>query len=210
MIERPQFYVAKFLNPSAIDGFSAFSLAKQTDSDAPFRLFGIAFYVFDSAGNPQGAAGNIDVLVEFTRPDGTTFFQRHQIPAQAIQPFAGQATDGAGGETAPYYSYFSPVSSNQIYPPQTTVTFDFSNVPLTATTKVLAILCGTKIFEDGAVWAPKYPAKYSALPFDYQVQIQIGNNLPVLNVPLTINPDADFVWQRGAQTDQAGVPPPPG
>ena len=54
MNERPQFYVAKFLNPSAIDGFSSFSLAKQTDSDAPFRLFGIAFYVYDAAGHPQG------------------------------------------------------------------------------------------------------------------------------------------------------------
>ena len=207
MIERPQWYVAKFLNPNLINGYSQFSLALQTDSDAPFRLFGIAFYVNDSAGNPLAASGNIYVNVEFTRPDGTTFYQRHQISAQSIQPFDQQAPDGNGGP-GPYYSYFAPISPNQLYPPLTTVTFDFSNVPLAATSTVLAVLCGTKIFQDGAVWSPSYPAKYTALPFDYSVQIQVGNSLPILNIPLTINPDADFVFQKGAQTD-FGVPPPP-
>jgi hypothetical protein len=202
LIERPQWYVAKFLNPSAITGFSQFSLALQTDSDAPFRMFGIAFYVFDSSGTPQGAAGNVEVGVEFTRPDGTTFYQRHIIPAQAIQPFDSQSPLGAGGQTAPYYSYFSPLSPNQLYPPQTTITYDFQNIPLFATTRVYAVAVGTKIFRDGTVWAPKYPAKYQGLPFDgYAVQIPLGT-LPVLNQPLTINPDADFVWQKGSQTDQ--------
>lgn len=201
LVERPQWYVAKFSNPSLIDGFSSFSLALQTDSDAPFRMFGIAFYVFDAAGNPQGAAGNIDVLVEYTRPDGTTFYQRHQIPAQALQPFDGQAVTGAGGETAPYYSYFSRLSPNQLYPPKTTVTFDFSNTPTTATSRVYAVLIGTKIYRPGMVWSPQYPAKYSALPFDYAVQIPV-TALPVLNYPFTVNPDADFVFQKGAQTDQ--------
>lgn len=206
MIERSQWYVAKFLNPNLVTGFSQFSLALQTNSDAPFRLFGIAFYVFDAAGNPQAAAGNIQVLVEFTRPNGTTYFQRHLIPAQAIQPFNQQAPGGAGGFPPPYYSYFSPINPNQLYPPTTTVTFDFSDVPLTATSRVYAVLIGTAIYQDGAVWSPKYPPKYTAMPFDYAVQIPV-TTLPVLNFPLTINPDADFVWQKGAQTDHSGTLP---
>jgi hypothetical protein len=202
MIERPHWYVTKFSNPSALVGFSQFSLSLQTDSDAPFRAFGIAFYVFDAAGVPQGAAGNINVLVRYLRPDGATYFQRNQIPAQAIQPFDQQAPAGAGGQTAPYYSYFSPLNPNQLYAPQTTLTFDFSDVPLTATTRVYAVMIGTKIYADGAVWSPTYPPKYKGLPYDgYAVQIPVSL-LPVRNIPLTINPDADFVWQKGSQTDQ--------
>jgi hypothetical protein len=204
VIERPEWYVTKFLNPAAIDGFSSLSLTLQTDSDAPFRLFGIAFYVFDAMGVPQAAAGNINVLVEFTKPDGTTFYQRHQIPAQAIQPFDQGSPLGAASLPAPFYSYFSRVSPNQLYPPRTTVAFDFSDVAGTASTQVMAVLVGTKIFKDGEVWAPQYPAKYTALPFDYNVQIGVGLT-PTLNTPLTISPDADFVYQRGAQTDQNDI-----
>ena len=97
MIERPQYYVTKFVNPSLLEGYSQFSLALQTDSDAPFRLYGIAFYVFSSTGAIQASQGNINVLVKFTRPNGTAYYQRHQIPAQAIQPYDAQAVNGAGG-----------------------------------------------------------------------------------------------------------------
>jgi hypothetical protein len=203
VIERPQFYVAKFVNAQLVEGYTQNSLALKLDQDsvAPFRLFGIAFYVFDSTGTPQGAADNINVTVKFTRPDGTTFYQRNNIPLQAVQPFDQQAPTGAGGEPASFYSYFSPVSPNQIYPPQTTVTFDFADAPTFVSSTVLAVLVGTNIYRDGVVWSPTYPPKYTALPFDgYIVQIP-ASSFPRLNFPLTINPDADFVWQKGAQTD---------
>ena len=204
MIERLQYYVTKFLNPNLVEGYTQNSLALQTDSDAPFRLYGIAFYVFSSTGAIQAAQGNLNVLVKFTRPNGTAYYQRHVIPAQAIQPYDAQSPAGAGGLAAPYYSYFAPISPNQLYPPQTTVTFDFSDSPTVATSTVLAVLVGTKIFQDGAVWAPTYPAKYTALPFKYAKQIPVGL-LPILNQPFTVNPDADFVWQFCAQTDNGAA-----
>ena len=204
MIERPQYYVTKFVNPNLLDGYTQKSLALQTDSDAPFRLFGIAFYVFSSTGAVQAAQGNINVLVKFTRPNGTAYYQRHQIPAQAIQPYDAQAPNGAGGLPGPYYSYFAPVSPNQLYPPLTTVTFDFSDLPSLATSTVIAVLVGTKIYQDGAVWAPKYPQKFTSLPFDYAKQLAVSI-LPLTNQPFTVNPDADFVWQKCAQTDNGAA-----
>jgi hypothetical protein len=203
VIERPQFYVLKFTNAQLVAGYTQNSLALKIDQDsvAPFRLYGIAFYVFDSTGTPQAAADNINVTVKFTRPDGTTFYQRNNIPLQAVQPFDQQAPAGAGGQAASFYSYFASVNPNQLYPPQTTVTFDFADNPAFTSSTVLAVLCGTCIYRDGVVWAPQYPPKYTALPFDgYNVQIA-ASALPRLNYPLTINPDADFVWQKGAQTD---------
>lgn len=200
MIERAQWYTTKFINAQLVDGYSQFNLGLQTDSDAPFRLFGIAFYVFDNTGTPQAAAENINVLVQFTLPNGTTYYQRHIIPAQALQPFDQQAPDGAGAQAASYYSYFSPVSPNQLYPPRTAVEFNFTDAASIATSTVVAVLVGTKIFMDGVTWQPQYPKNYRALPFDYAIQIPVAN-LPILNQPFTINPDADFVWQKGAQTD---------
>jgi hypothetical protein len=168
-------------------------------------MFGIAFYVFDTSGNPQAAAGNVLITVEYTRPDGTTFYQRHQIPAQAIQPFDQNAQDPTTTKvSAPYYSYFAPLNPNRLYPPKTTVTFDISDLPNYATSLVQIVLLGTKVFRSGEVWSPTYPAKYSALPFDYAVQIPAAT-LPTLNYPFTIQPDADFVWQKGAQTSQGGT-----
>jgi hypothetical protein len=203
VIERPQYYVLKFTNTQLVAGYTQNSLALKIDQDsvAPFRLYGIAFYVFDSTGTPQAAADNINVTVKFTRPDGTTFYQRNSVPLQSVQPFDQQAPTGAGGQAASFYSYFSPVNPNQLYPPQTTVTFDFADNPAFTSSTVLAVLCGTNIYRDGIVWAPAYPPKYTALPFDgYNVQLPVSA-LPILNQPLTINPDADFVWQKGAQTD---------
>ena len=203
MIERPQYYVAKFVNAQLVAGYAQNSLALKIDQDsvAPFRLYGIAFYVFDNTGTPQAAADNINVTVKFTRPDGTTFYQRNNIPLQAVQPFDQQAPTGAGGQPASFYSYFSPVNPNQLYPPQTTVTFDFADVPTFTSSTVFAVLVGTNIYRDGMVWAPTYPPKYTALPFDgYVVQVP-ASSFPRLNFPLSINPDADFVWQKGAQTD---------
>jgi hypothetical protein len=205
LIERPQWYQIKIVNPTLTDGYSIQNIALQTDSDAPFRAFGIAFYVFDSSSVAQAAAGNIDFTIKFARPDGTTFFSRVEIPGSAIQPFNSQAPDGAGGQTAPYYSYFAPLSPNVLFPPQTTVTFNFTNLANVATARVYAVLCGCKLFRRGTVWAPTYPAKYTARPFEgFVVQIPT-NSLPVYQQPFPsapfLNADADFVWRSGAQTD---------
>ena len=72
-----------------------------------------------------------------------------------------------------------------------------------ATSTVLAVLVGTKICQDGAVWAPSYPDKYTSRPFDYAKQ-PVLTSLPITNQPFTVNPDADFVWQKCAQTDSGG------
>ena len=204
MIERPQFYVAKFPNLSGTATYGNLGSALQTDSDSLFRMFGIACYVFGSAGDAEGAAGNINFTLRFTRPDGTSWFQRRLTSAQALNPYDVQAANGAGGTgfSPPYYVYMSPLSPNMVYPPQTAINIDFEN--LTANQRVYVVFCGTKVFQDGSIYAPTYPAKYRARPyFGYALQFS-SNLLPLSNLPLSVAPDADFVWQTGAQTDAPG------
>lgn len=204
MTERPQYYVAKFLNAGNVAGFLDLASALQTDSDAPFRMFGVAFYVFGAPGAVEGPAGNINFTFRYTRPDGTSFYQRHLVSAQQLNPFDAQAANGAGGQPAPFYSYFSPIHPNVLYPAQTAIAFDFADLPGISTALVLAVFVGTKVYQDGAVWAPTYPATYTARPYlGYALQVMTGD-IPLENVPLIVTPDADFVWQSGAQSAYGG------
>lgn len=206
MIERAQFYVAKLL------GSGQNNVTIQTDSDAPFRLFGLAFYTFGSGGGAQGAAGNVSFKVRFTKPDGTSWFQRNLVNALALNPFDNQATNGAGGLLAPVYSYASAIHPNFLYAPQSTIVFDFADVPSASTSRIYAVMIGVKLFNPEQVWSPSYPAKFRALPFfGFSVQVPL-TGLPVLNIPVPpvtsasgLNADADFVWQCGAYTAYLGA-----
>jgi hypothetical protein len=212
MIERPQWYVQRFINAGLIAGFQIQGVELQCDSDAPFRATGIAVYVFNSAGTPVAAAGNIGLTLRLTRPDGT-WVQKRLLSTQALNPYDAAALIGAGGQTAPYFSYFSPLHPNILYPAGASVQFDLQALPTITDARVLIVLCGTKLFDSSLVWSPTYPARYSARPFfGFSVQINVAA-LPVLNMPVptfslvnsaisTVNADADFVWQFGSQTDQ--------
>lgn len=62
-------------------------------------------------------------------------------------------------------------------------------------TNVKLLFRGSKLFPDGAVAGPTYPAKMSVLPFTYPVLVEnvLGTNDPRRNVQLRIRTDADFV-----------------
>jgi hypothetical protein len=196
MIERPQHYVFT-LDDGDVAGFNAQNLQFQLDSDAPFRLLGIA--IIGYLGSPA------KVNMRFTRPD-RSWMQRFLIPWQSINPYTADAPGATGTTTQPPpYVFASAISPNLLYPPNTVIVMDFQNtVGFNDITKIVFI--GTKLFQDGAVWAPTYPASYRSLPFlDYNLLVfpPAFGAAPLLQVPFDIQPDADFVWQAGQHSSQA-------
>jgi hypothetical protein len=195
MIERPQYYNLA-LNQFGSANPSQTNIEKKLDSDAPFRLLGIA--IISYLGNSLSFTN-----MRMTRPD-RSWIQRFLAPMTALNPFY-QDVQGAIGEepggAPPPFLFASPISPNLIYPPGGTIVFDFSNL---ADTIAQLVLVGTKIFRPGAVWAPSYPPKpYRSIPFlDYALQITppAFGAAPLLQVPFDVQPDADFAWQAGQHT----------
>lgn len=210
LIERPQWYVQQFPNPSLVAGSSLLGVGLRTDSDAPFRLCGIAVYTLSSAGVPLAGAGNVAQQIRFTRPDGT-WFQRDILSAQQINPFDQGAVNGAGGAASPFFQYFSPLHPNILYPANSVIQIDQQALAANEDALVIVVFVGTKMFQPGAIWWPTYPASFSARPFSlpgFSVQIPLAQ-IPVrdFKVPQSSqnyanpNSDADFVWQMGSQSD---------
>lgn len=205
LTERCQWYVKRFPNPGLVAGQQNLNFELKTDTDAPFRMTGVAVYVFNSASVPLGAAGNVGVMMRFTRPD-RTWIQKHLVSAQSLNPFDGGAAAGAAGQNPPFYSYFSPLRTNIFYPAGSAIVIDLQQLAGVTDALVLVIFFGTKLFPSGSVWAPTYQAKSRKRPFfGYNLQV-LGSQLPAKNIPLNIRPDAGFVWQYGQQDDSCPMP----
>ena len=202
MIERPHWYVKRFPNPGLVAGQQNLGPELRTDTDGPFRMTGVAVYVFDAHSAPLGAAGNVGQTIRFTRPDGN-WIQKHILSAQAVNPYDSGAVNGAGAppESPPFYSYFSALGTNIFYPAGSAIQIDLVALAGVTDALVLVVFCGTKLLPAGSCWSPQYSADARTRPFfGYSVQI-LGSNLPTQNVPLQVEPDAGFVWQYSAQTD---------
>ena len=199
LVERPQWYVANLRNPFGVAGLRVINQELQLDSDAPFRLTGVAVFVYAAPNRNQ------EIQVRFTKAD-RTWVQKFLTSAQALNPFDQGAAAGAGGETPPFYAYFSPLGSNQLYPAGGSILIDFEDITgnnLNALVNVVFI--GTKLYDPSAIWNPGYPKRYTARPYTYAIQYSVLSPVspdPVLDIPLNIRPDADFVWRSGSQTDQ--------
>ncbi len=192
--ERPQWYVKRFPN-SALVAQASLNPELQLDSDAPFRATGVAVYVFDSTGAAIGAAGGVGLKLRFARPDGV-WIQKRLITAQAVNPFDADAAGGAGGQPAAFFSYFSPFGVNVFYPASSSIQIDLQLQPAVSDQLVMVVFCGVKMYTPGAVWKPEYPSTARVRPYNgYNLQPVI----PSANVPLTIAPDAGFVWRAGGQ-----------
>lgn len=194
--ERPQWYVKPILTSPAL------GVELRTDSDAPFRATGIALMVFDPSGNPLGQSGNIGINIRFARPDGA-WVQKTLVSGQLLNPYDADAQAGAVGQPPAAFSYFSPFSTNVFFPAGSAIQIDVSDLAnfFREAAAVYVVFIGTKIFPAGTVWAPGYPAKFSRRPFfGYSVQVPVSQ-IPANNVPFNVAPDADFVWEYGAQTD---------
>ena len=199
--ERAQWYVATVLNPSLVSGLVQNAQQLKTDSDAPFRLTAIALSVLSSTGVPQAAAGNIGVTIRFYRPDGSTGLQKHILSAQAVNPYDAAAVNGAGAMQAPYFSLPTPVNPNILFPAGSIISFDYAALAGITTGTVRVIFMGTKLGSPGQFWNGAYPAKVTTKRpfFGYTLQLSTGV-LPLLDQPLQIQHDADFVLQTAVQT----------
>lgn len=204
LIERMMHYVT----PELISLTSPrLGIATQLNFDAPFRLYGIAVFPL---GGGQGA--NIGTLqLRFTRPD-RSWMQRHLMPTLSLAPFVPPADAVSATFPSPNYFLYAPIYPNLVYAPGDAIVMDIQRIDGTAEAlNSVIVYIGCNIYEQGRVWAPSAPDRITkSLPFfGYAVQcnaiaLQAG---PVLDVPLNIQNDADFIWQNGVHTD---TPPPPG
>lgn len=199
LVERFQFY--RFPVTSGNAGTIQEGLVLQTDDDAPFRLSGIAIWtndVIDGAFDGQ-------LSIRFQRPDGR-LVQRLITPTSVIasgNQYAGAASNlGAN----PNQALITAINPNIIYPPRSVITIDaqtLAGAPVTPGT--IIVFVGVKIFNEENVWAPRYPAKFTARPYLNSLfvpNLSIANGA-LLNQPFTVEQDADFVFQLGGYTDFA-------
>lgn len=85
-----------------------------------------------------------------------------------------------------------------LFPIGANIVCDVGNSTDAALSNVKLLFRGSKLFPDGAVPSPTYPAKMSVLPFTYPVVVK---NVPAVgtlrDLPLTIKTDADFAMRYG-------------
>lgn len=197
LIERPMWYTtADFI--SLVSPQLGYSL--QIMPDAPFRLYGVAIFPLDGGGGT-----NIGQLkMRFTRPD-QSWAQRHLVPTLSLAPGIPPTASNPFGYPSPNYFLFSPIYPNLIYPPNAVITIDIQRIDgTTVPLNCVVVFIGTNLYEEGRVYAPTYPAKFSAIPyFGYNVlcDAQLLSQGIVRDQPLNIQGDADFVWQGGVHTD---------
>jgi len=171
-----------------------------TDLDAPFRLFGVVLWNL-SVPNGQGFDGQVSI--RFNRPDGR-LIQRLLTSSNLLYP--GNRYNIVSPQ--PNRAMCSPIFSNVIYPPGSTITLDLTALPSGSTANFIIVFVGTKLFQQGDVWAPSYPANWAAkkAPLSYLDNLTLQSfdvtRGPLLNQYFTPQQqDADFVWQAGAYTD---------
>jgi len=109
-----------------------------------------------------------------------------------------------------------------VYPVGSQIVVDVGNATGETITNARLLFRGSKLYRDGVVNAPTYPAKMSVLPGCYPVVVTgIGlassATAPFIlrDVPLNIFQDADFVYRYGVADPftlgvEGGVVPPPG
>lgn len=90
-----------------------------------------------------------------------------------------------------------------VYPLGATIVCSVGNNTGSNLTNVKLLFRGSKLFPDGAIPSPTYPAKMSVLPFIYPPSELIIENVPAVtappirNVQLRNKTDADFVFRYG-------------
>lgn len=180
--------------------------ALQIAPDAPFRLYGIAIFPLDGVSGDN----NNTLRMRFTKPDGT-WMQRELVPTAALAPWQPATANVSGQFSNPNAFPFSPIYPNLVYPPNSVITIDIERIDGTnAVLNCIVVFIGTNVYEDGrGVWNPAQLSRANSIPyFGYNVlcDATLLNLGPVLNVPLNIAGDADFIFQGGVHTDVPGGP----
>ena len=202
IVERMQYYVfpTTQVNPA---GTVQEGLVLRTDPEAAFRLYGIAIWTNDV----QGGAFDGQMSLRFHRPDGR-LVQRLFTAANAVAPGNQYADSPTPTGANPNQALVSPVYPNILFPANSVVVLDIETLnSATRNPSAVIVFVGTKLFKDGDIWAPQYPAKFKARPylnnlFVPNVTISSG---PVLNQPFNVEKDADFVFQLGGYADTSAA-----
>lgn len=166
------------------------------DPEAPFRLYGVCVW---NLGVPEGDGYDGQIALRFARPDGRLV--QSVITASNLL-FPGNRYNIPG--LSPNKAMVCPIRPSILYPANGIVQFDITGLPTSASTLgAIIVLIGTKIFNEGGVWAPTYPQRFKARNYTDNVTVQDFNPLngPLMNNIFTAQQDADFVWQGGAYSD---------
>lgn len=195
MIERHQDYIlqiASLAPGQSLAGNGVLPL----DLDAPFLCRGVGLHI----APPTATRAQTDLLSCNFRFKNQAGADLSQIPVPVPQYF--NSALGQGG-------LYRPVWPQQPYPPGGVIQVDFTNNSADTLTNLQIIFRGVKLFSDGAIPNPTYPARMRGLEFTYQS----GKGTPddpaiVLNPTdaifqriFAVNGDADFVIRAG----QAGT-----
>lgn len=175
MIERHQDYILAL--PSIPPG-GLIDLPLKLDSDAPFLLrlvrsrgIGLSGWRFQTPNRAwQSSALRTDLIP--------------QAPG-ALLP-------------NPQPSRGSIIYPQMLYPIGATIVIEVGNTTGAPITNAYLLFRGSKLFPDGAVASPTYPARLSALPDTYQVNVTVPAVGIIRDVQLKIKSDADFVYRYGA------------
>lgn len=193
MIERHHDYILQIA--SLPSGSSVQSYPLPIDTDAPFLLRARGLRI----APPTATRAQTNVQLMRFRYKNAAGEYLAQIPIQTPADFAlafGQA------------GHYRPVYPQQAYPPGSVIEVDLFNDGPDAT-NVQVIFRGVKLFNDGAIPAPTYPAKCRALDFTYQTGKGTAQDPALIlqttdalrQQPLNIRSDADFALRAG----QAGL-----
>lgn len=192
MIERHFDYI--LIIPSLAPGANVIEAPLPISTDAPFMVRGRGIHI-----TPPTSRSQADVnLCRFRFKDAAGNYTA-QIPMQTPQDFWGAF--GQGGN-------YRPVYPQQAYPPGGVILVDFYNDSPDTLTNTQIIFRGVKLYKEGSIIAPSYPAKQAQRPleFSYQTgkgtatdpQIVLATTSNIRQLSLQIKNDADFVV-RGLQ-----------
>lgn len=195
MIERHQDYILTIPTLAAGQRFAGFPLP--LDTDAPFLLRGRGIHIAASTTNRRQS----DVLACSFRYKNA---KGNYLADQLIT--TPQDYWGAFGQNGNY----RPVWPQQTYQPGGQIVCDFFNGSANMLTNLQLIFRGVKLFQDGALSNPTYPASCKINEFTYQTGKGTLGDQPIIlqttdalyQLQLSIQNDADFVV-RGAQAGAA-------
>jgi hypothetical protein len=181
MVERHHDYQ---LTVASVPAGGIFEVPLQLDTDAPFclrlvrtRNIGLNGFRFQT---PRKAYQSSELRTDWNLPTA---------PPDSV-------TQG------PYPSRGIPIAPQMIYPIGSQIVCDIGNDTGETITNARILFRGSKLYTDGAISAPTYPAQIRVLPFTYPVVV---SNVPASTVitgairdnQMRVRSDADFVFRYG-------------
>lgn len=173
-------------------------LILRVDLDAPFLLSGVVIWNL-GVNTDTGQDGQIAIRI--IRPDGRTI--QRQLTA-SNQLFPGSQY-GSGG-VQPNKALVCPIRPGVLFPAGSVIEMDVMGLDtgIASPAGSIVVFQGTNFYQEGNIWNPSYPAKWTALPYLDNLTVpgvNVPGNLPLLNQPFTAQADSDFVWQAGMYSD---------